>query len=299
MALIPLRAGDTTIGLLQFNDHRSGMLNEEFVEFHERLAASIAIALQRRQAEQRLQSVLLNVESYNQELQEFAFSVSHDLRAPLRAIDGFSAALEQECGDRLDATGSDYLRRVRTSAARMKRLLEELLGLSRLSEVKMSRERIDLSATATDLATELRRVDPDRQADIVIQPELVVSGDATLIRFAMQNLLENAWKYTSRKNSARIEVGVDETGDEPVYFVRDNGVGFDMAYADRLFGVFQRLHTAEEYPGDGVGLASVRRVIHRHGGRVWAEGTVDQGAAFYFTIPEEYVPSKPPLAKTH
>jgi signal transduction histidine kinase len=234
--------------------------------------------------ETRVRERTAELESANRELEAFCRSVSHDLRAPLRGIDGFSLAVIEEYGDRLDATGREYLQRVRAGTQRMGQIIDDLLALSRVLRVEMDRGPVDLSALATRVFDELRETNPKRRVDVVIAPGVVATGDERLLRLAIENLLDNAWKFTARRSGARIEFGVSERDDAPAYFVRDNGAGFDMAYADQLFGVFQRLHRQSEFPGNGVGLATVRRIIERHGGRVWAEGAVEQGATFLFTL---------------
>ena len=220
----------------------------------------------------------------NAELDAFSYSISHDLRAPLRHIDGFAQALLEEELERLSPEGVRHLQVVRAASQRMSQLIDDLLGLSRLTRAEIRHEVVDLSALCTEIATELRVADPQRQVEVVIEPGLRALGDARLIRIALDNLLGNAWKFTARRPRARIEVGRDRSA-QGTFYVRDDGAGFDMAYADQLFGAFQRLHTAREFEGTGIGLATVRRVISRHGGRVWASGAVDQGATFSFTLP--------------
>ena len=234
--------------------------------------------------EQRVRERTAQLEATNKELESFSYSVSHDLRAPLRSIDGFSQALLEDYGDRLDEEGQDYLRRVRLASQRMAQLIDDLLNLSRLTRAEMRREMVDLSALAREIAAELRRSQRQREATFVIAGGLVAEGDGRLLRIALENLLGNAWKFTAGRPHARIEFGATTDHDRPVYFVRDNGAGFDMAYADKLFGAFQRLHAVTEFEGTGIGVATVQRIIHRHGGRIWAEGAVDQGATFYFTL---------------
>jgi PAS domain S-box-containing protein len=225
------------------------------------------------------------IRALNRELEAFSYSVSHDLRAPLRSIDGFSQALLEDCADRLDEQGRDHLRRVRAATQRMAQLIDDLLTLSRVTRAEVRREIVDLSKVAQEIAGELRRADSERRAEVCIQPELVASGDPRLVRVLLVNLLSNAWKFTSGCERARIEVGRCETSDGGrAFFVRDNGAGFDMAYASKLFAPFQRLHPQSEFPGTGVGLAIVQRIVHRHGGLVWAESAVGQGATFYFTL---------------
>jgi len=221
----------------------------------------------------------------NHELEAFSYSVSHDLRAPLRAIDGFSQILLEDYADKVDSEGRDALQRVRTAAIGMGELIDALLALSRLSRVELRSERIDVSALAWTITNGLRELQPSRHAEFVIATDVAVDGDRTLLKAALENLLGNAWKYSNGRAETRIEFGTLDSGHETVYFVRDNGVGFDMAYVGKLFGAFQRLHRQSEFGGTGIGLATVQRIIHRHGGRVWAEGAVDHGATFYFTLP--------------
>ena len=224
------------------------------------------------------------LEATNRELEAFSYSISHDLAAPLRSIDGFSQILLEDYAEDLDDEGKDYLSRVRASSQYMGRLIDALLKLSRMTRREIRRERVDLSIIAEDIAQELQTGQPERQVEFVIADDLSVDGDAWLLRIALGNLLGNAWKFTGKSSAARIEFGVAEHEGTLAYFVRDNGAGFDMAYADKLFGAFQRLHTIEEFPGTGIGLATVQRIVHRHGGQTWAEGRVGQGATFYFTL---------------
>jgi signal transduction histidine kinase len=225
-----------------------------------------------------------DLEAANRELEAFSYSVSHDLRAPLRAIHGFSQAALDDAGDRLGPGTSDHLRRVRAAADRMALLIDDLLELSRVARSELRAEPVDLSQLAHRVVTDLRQSQPARDLELRIAQDLRVMGDPRLLRLALQNLLDNAWKFTARRARATIELGVTN-GQEPVFFVRDDGAGFDMAYADKLFGVFQRLHTPAEFPGTGVGLAIVQRIVQRHGGRIWADSAPDRGATFYFTLP--------------
>jgi light-regulated signal transduction histidine kinase (bacteriophytochrome) len=235
--------------------------------------------------EQRVIDRTAQLQAANRELETFSYSVSHDLRAPLRSIDGFSQALLEDFGDRLDAQGQDYLTRIRGATQRMAELIDALLGLSRVTRAELSREPVDLTAMAQTIAADLQRNEPSRRVEFVIADGLTASGDARLLRVMLENLLGNAWKFTAKQPQAGIEVGsLIQPDGPPAFFVRDNGAGFDMAYADKLFGAFQRLHRMNEFHGTGIGLASVQRIIHRHGGRVWAEGEVGQGATFYFTL---------------
>ncbi len=234
--------------------------------------------------EERVQQRTAQLEATNRELEAFAYSVSHDLRAPLRSIDGFSRVLLQNYGDALDARGQHYLERVRAGSQRMAQLIDDLLSLSRLTRMEMRRERVDLSALARTVAAELQQSQPERLVDVIIADGLNAWGDGRLLRIVLENLLGNAWKFTGKRPHGRISFGCVSHHATPVYFVNDDGAGFHMSYADKLFGAFQRLHTSSEFEGTGIGLAIVQRVIHRHGGRVWAEGAVDQGATFYFTL---------------
>ncbi|NCB77049.1 MAG: PAS domain S-box protein [Negativicutes bacterium] len=229
------------------------------------------------------------LEAANQELEAFSYSVSHDLRSPLRSIDGFSLALLEDYSEHLDDTGRDYLQRLRGASQRMGQLIDDMLHLARISRTQMNLEKVNLSELAFQVLTELQQQEPQRQVEIRIEPSLMVLGDMPLLRIVLDNLLGNAWKFTGKTTQPSIEFGCrqdQETG-ELAFFVRDNGAGFDMAYAHKLFGVFQRLHHAKEFSGTGIGLATVNRIIHRHGGRIWADSQVNQGATFFFTIDTE------------
>jgi PAS domain S-box-containing protein len=221
----------------------------------------------------------------NRELESFSYSVSHDLRAPLRSIDGFSAALLEDYVDKLDPTAQSYLQRIRAGATRMGHLIDDMITLARTARVEMSLENVDLSALAQEVVHQLQAMQPERKVEFRIQPALVVQGDRNLLRSVLENLLENAWKFTSKKPAALIELGAERHSHDLVYFVRDNGAGFDMRYVDKLFGVFQRLHNENDYSGTGVGLATVQRILQRHGGKIWAESRPAQGATFYFELP--------------
>ncbi len=226
------------------------------------------------------------IEAANKELEAFSYSVSHDLRAPLRSIDGFSQALLEDYADRLDDQARDHLNRVRAASQRMGHLIDDMLTLSRVTRAEMRHRTVDLSALAADVFAELQKSEPERKVDWHIEPGLIAQGDARQLRVALVNLLGNAWKFTGKTATARIEFGAMRNADNTMeFFVRDNGAGFDMAYADKLFGAFQRLHLASEFPGTGIGLATVQRIIHRHGGQVRGAGMPGQGATFYFTLP--------------
>jgi len=239
---------------------------------------------QRKEAEEKLRRYTADLEAANAELDAFAYSVSHDLRAPLRSIDGFSQALLEDYAGQLDAAGQQYLQRVRASSQHMAMLIDDLLQLSRVTRAEMSRERVNLSDLAHSIAADLQRNDPERHVEFVITSGVEIDGDSRLLHLVLENLLGNAWKYTAKHPRARIEFGITQHEARPAYYVRDDGAGFDMAYAAKLFGAFQRLHAPGEFEGTGVGLATVRRIIGRHGGRVWGEGAVEQGATFYFTV---------------
>lgn len=250
------------------------------------LANRMTAALRRSYAE--LQGV-------HNEMEAFSYSVSHDLRAPLRSIDGFSHALLEECGQSLSAQGEDYLRRIRRASQRMSALIDALLNLSRLSRSGLNWEKVNLTALVQDISEHLQQRQPERHAQFIIAENVQVAGDPLLMRVLMENLLDNAWKFTGNNSSTRIEFGVYEQNAERVYFVKDNGVGFDMEYVDKLFGAFQRLHSNEEFAGTGIGLATVRRIISRHGGEVWTTAKVGEGATFYFTLAQKPSPSNDAL----
>jgi PAS domain S-box-containing protein len=234
-------------------------------------------ATERERAEAKL-------ETANKELEAFSYSVSHDLRAPLRGVDGFSQALLEDYSDKLDDQGKQYLKYVREASQQMAQLIDDLLNLSRMSRGEIYRKEIDLSSLVASTLETIRKSNPEKKTEFVIEPGLIVNADQRLLRIALENLLGNAWKFTSKRQISKIEFGMTEQNNKNVYFVRDNGAGFDMIYAKKLFGAFQRLHSANEFPGTGIGLATVRRIIHRHGGEIWAESEVDKGATFYFTL---------------
>ena len=262
----------------QFEDENR-TIREELL--HKELEATEARAA-RELAETRA-ALVEELELKNEELESFSYSVAHDLRAPLRSIDGFSLALLEDYGDKLDEEGLQYLRYVRESAQQMAQLIDDLLTLSRVARSDFQREPIDLSDIARQVAARLKGAEPKRRVDLVLPDGLAALGDERLMTVVFENLLGNAWKFTGKTAHPRIEIGVT-AGTPPVYFVRDNGAGYDMAHAGKLFGAFQRLHPARDFPGTGIGLATVQRVIRRHGGRIWAEGAVGKGAGFFFTL---------------
>jgi light-regulated signal transduction histidine kinase (bacteriophytochrome) len=239
-------------------------------------------ALERQRSE--LAQANAELTAANKELESFSYSVSHDLRAPLRSIDGFSQALLEDYADKLDAGGKAHLQRVRHAAQRMSILIDDMLTLSRVTRSPIHQENLDLSAIALSIAEDLRQDEPARKVDFAVEEGLLATGDSHLLRAALENLLRNSWKFTAGHATAKIEFGKIRTNGKSPFFVRDDGAGFDPRHADRLFGAFQRLHTQAEFPGSGIGLATVQRIIRRHGGEIWAEGNVEKGATFYFTL---------------
>ena len=225
-------------------------------------------------------------EAANKELEAFSYSVSHDLRTPLRSIDGFGQALLEDYQDKLDDTAKSYLDRIRKATQHMGRLIDDMLKLSRVTRSDFHPESVDLSAMVRAISKKLKEDNPDRTVDVVIREDVFARGDPTLLKIALENLVNNAWKFTGKEERPKIEFGTAVKEGKKACFIRDNGAGFDMAYVNKLFGAFQRLHTSLEFPGTGIGLATVQRVINRHGGQVWAEAEVGKGATFYFTLPE-------------
>lgn len=246
--------------------------------------SAIRDTTERKRGEDTLRDSKTRAEAAFEELEAFSYSVAHDLRAPLRKMDGFSQAVLDDYGDKLGPEGKDCLQRVRSASQNMAQLIDDLLSLSRVTRSEIHPEPVDLSAMAESIAADLRQSGPGREVQFVISPGLTASADAQLLADVLENLLSNAWKFTAGHSRARIEFGAVELQGLTSYFVRDDGAGFDPAFADKLFSPFQRLHKASEFPGSGIGLATVKRIIHRHGGRVWAESAVEKGAAFYFTL---------------
>jgi signal transduction histidine kinase len=234
--------------------------------------------------EQRVAQRTAELEAANKELEAFSYSVSHDLRAPLRHINGFSQALLEDYEDKLDDAGKNYLHQVRGASQEMAQLIDDVLQLARVTRAEMRREPINLSEVARTVITDLRKGDKDRSVVVEIEEGLAIQGDKRLMQVMLINLLGNAWKFTSKREQAEIAFGQAKQNGQSVYFVRDNGPGFDMAYVGKLFSAFQRLHTTSEFEGTGIGLATVQRIVNRHGGRVWAEGKLNEGATFYFTL---------------
>ncbi len=280
---VPLFHNGKTIGMVALANKDDGY-DKDDLDALETLSPAIVQAFMRKRAEEALMRRTADLEASNKELEAFSYSVSHDLRAPLRHIDGFSKILLEDYSDKLDEDGRHYLQVVRRGSQRMALLIDDLLKLSRLTRSEMHVGKVDLNRIAESIASGLKEEHPERRVELSISPGMIAQGDARLLRVAIDNLLANAWKFTSNQEIGRIEFGVTECEGQPAYYVRDNGAGFDQQYAGKLFTPFQRLHDEADFPGTGIGLATVQRIIQRHGGRVWAEGEVDKGATFYFTL---------------
>jgi light-regulated signal transduction histidine kinase (bacteriophytochrome) len=248
------------------------------------VVAAFLDIIERKQAEEGLKHYTVELESTNKELESYSYSISHDLRAPLRTLDGFSEMVIEEYGDKLDETGKEYLNRIRKAGQTMSQLTEDILKLSRITRAEMHRDEVNLTEMAGTIAGELQRAQPERIAEIIIAPDMIVNGDKALLEILLRNLLDNAWKYTGKCSNARIEMGVNRQDGKSVYFIRDNGVGFDIQYKNKLFQPFQRLHSSKDYPGTGIGLATAQRVVRRHGGDIWVESELNKGTTFYFTL---------------
>jgi signal transduction histidine kinase len=238
----------------------------------------------RKEAEEALRIQNRELISANKELDAFSYSVSHDLRGPLRAVDGFAEVLLEDLDKKLHPQAQTYAREIRRAAATMAKMIEDLLSLARVTRAQLIRQQVNLGELAKEIASDLQQSEPGRDVRFVTSSDIIVEGDPGLLRIAMENLLRNSWKFTSKRDQASIEVGAQSNGAELAYYVRDNGAGFDMRQADRLFRPFQRLHLANDFPGTGIGLATVERVIRRHGGTIWAESAPDEGATFYFDL---------------
>jgi len=265
-----------------------GAITTHFVtvmqDISERKQAEAYVRRLNDELDKRVKERTAELETSNRELESFCYSVSHDLRAPLRGMSGFSSMLEEDYRDTLDETGRECTRRIRSAAVGMGQLIDGLLNLSRVTRCQLLREKVDLSALARKIAATLGEQEPGRRVDVVIPEEIKADGDPHLLGLVLTNLLGNSWKYSGKKSHPRVEFGSLVLDGQRVYFVADNGVGFDPAYASTLFKPFHRLHGAGEFAGHGIGLATVERIVTRHGGRIWAEGEVGKGATFYFTL---------------
>lgn len=261
-----------------------GSLAGTFDDISSRKIAEMTLKNVNQELESRVRMRTSELEASNRELEAFSYSVSHDLRAPLRSIHGFARILEEDLGAQLNPASRDHLERIRNAAGRMAYLIDNLLELARLSRHTVRKETVNLSDLALQIFEELRAEDPSRKVEVEITRDLTVTADKTLMRVALENLIRNAWKFSARSNNARISFHADRSDDKRVFRVSDNGVGFDMAFSTHLFRAFHRLHDNAEFSGSGIGLANVQRIIHRHGGQIWARSAPDQGASFYFTL---------------
>lgn len=269
---------------VEMNEGKPTRFYGVMVDVTDRRAAEEALRALTQDLDRLVEQRTAELRAVNQELEAFSYSVSHDLRAPLRAIEGFLDTFLEGYGGAVDPRGRQMLERARAAGGRMRRLVDDLLAFARAGQAELRRQEIDLGAIAREVAATLQASAPERLVEWVFAPDLVAQGDPGLLRVVMENVLGNAWKFSSRHATARVEVGADRRGPVPVYFVRDDGAGFDMSHAANLFEPFQRLHAGSEFEGTGVGLATVRRIAERHGGRVWAEAEVEKGATVYFTL---------------
>lgn len=290
---VPLKQAGRTVGMIGLGNKPGGYDRNDQAAV-EALAPAMVESLLRKRAEEQIKKLNKDLvahvrlmEAANKEMESFSYSVSHDLRAPLRGMVGFSQMLREEYREKLDDKGLQYLDMLQKAGSHMGELIDALLGLSRMSRAEMRRQAVDLSSLTRAIAANLQTSEPERKVEFEIADGLIATGDPHLLKIMLENLLANAWKFTSKKPQARITFGAQASEGGRVFFVKDNGVGFNMKYASRLFGAFQRLHGANEFPGTGIGLATVQRIINRHGGRIWAEGEVDQGATFCFTLEAE------------
>lgn len=286
---VPALVGDEVRAVLEFFANTPQERDEQMLDLVGTVGTAIGRVFERQQQREYLEREIgrrtADLVASNGELEAFCYSVSHDLRTPLRSMDGFSQALVEDYGDTLDEDALDYLHRIRGASQRMGQLIDDLLALSQVTRADLEHEQIDLSALARQVGRDLAEAHGDRAVELEVEDGLAVVGDERLLRVLVSNLLGNAWKFTAGRDPAHVQVAAEAGG---VVVVRDDGAGFDMQYADHLFGAFQRLHRANEYPGTGIGLATVQRIVHRHGGRIWGEGELDRGATFRFTLsPEE------------
>jgi light-regulated signal transduction histidine kinase (bacteriophytochrome) len=289
-AVACLKAGAHNYLLKNHLSRLEQIVTKELQEAEERLKRREA-EKQLRESEERYRLLTENLkeqtarlEDVNQELEAFSYSISHDLRAPLRRLDGFSQALLEEASDKLNDNEKGYLERIRSNSQLMAQLIDDLLNLSKLTRANIQYREVNLSQIAREILSIQQEQEHERHLDTHIEEGLIVQGDKNLLQIALQNLLLNAWKFTCNKDIANIEVGKLSLEGKEVYFVKDNGAGFNMEYVDKIFGAFQRIHRTDEFPGTGIGLAIVQRIIHRHGGKIWAEGQVNKGASIYFTL---------------
>ncbi|HEY4056022.1 MAG TPA: GAF domain-containing protein [Kofleriaceae bacterium] len=287
---VPLISRGNVIGVLTMfrspNTAAFTLADEQLgQDFADRAALAVENAQMYAQLEQRVAARTRELQEANRDLESFSYSVAHDLRAPLRALGHFAVALAEDQADRLDDKGRDYIQRIQRAGEQMTQITEALLSLARMTRKEIMRERVDLGELATTIVDPLRTGEPERHVDLVVPRGLVVEGDTSLLRALFENLLGNAWKFTRGKDPARIELGSELVGADRIYFVRDNGAGFDPRFTDKLFAPFQRLHSAHEFEGSGIGLATAAKIVQRHGGRIWAEGRVGEGATMRFTLP--------------
>jgi len=285
---IPVFSGENIIAVVGIANKATDY-NQDDVRQLMLLMDSVWKYVEREQLEEDLKQRTAELEASNKELESFSYTVSHDLRAPLRSMDGYSQALLEDYANQLDEQGKQWLKNIRDSSQRMGQLIDDILGLSRVIRIELKFDKVDLSYLACSLAEKLKETDPERQVEFVIAPGVEAIGDKNLLNLSLQNLMANAFKFTSGRPNARIEFGVSQRDAGKVYYVRDNGAGFDMKYVDKLFKPFHRLHSDKEYPGTGVGLVTVQRIIQRHRGEVWAESELNKGATFYFTLNQEKI----------
>jgi light-regulated signal transduction histidine kinase (bacteriophytochrome) len=287
LIMVPIRKESPFGAIGNYWAHNHQATTEE-IELLQALANTTSVAMENVQVyselEQRVRDRTAQLEAANRELESFSYSVSHDLRAPLRHIDAFAGLLAESSEKSLDGESRQLLSKLRDEAGRMGHLIEDLLNLAGIARVEMRGNKTHMSKIAAEIVARLAAEQPGRDVEVIIADGLITEADSGLMRVVLENLLSNAWKYSGRKERSRIEFGITTRDGEQIFFVKDNGAGFDMAYAQNLFGAFQRLHTQDEFPGTGVGLATVQRIIHRHGGRIWAESAVGQGATFCFTL---------------